>query len=169
MNPEQRNELLRLIGSAIGIGICLLVLISWRIPASGTELGADIRVVPTPPGEMTITPAGAALDAPALKPGGEASGRLAVSNITGRPLHVELRTLPSTTALDGVLSFTFTSGGVEVAAGTAGQLRSFAGPGFDLAPAQSRKIDVTAHLDAGAKSEGRIVDVSLEFAARVGS
>jgi hypothetical protein len=169
MDSEQKTELLRLIGSAIGIGICLLVLISWRIPASSAELGADIRVVPTPPGEMTITPAGTALDAPALKPGGTANGRFTVSNITGRPLHVELRALPSTAALDGDLSFTFTSGGVVVADGDAAKLRSFAGPGFDLAPAQSREIDVTARLGDGAEAEGRIVDVSLEFAARVGS
>jgi hypothetical protein len=167
MNAEQKNELLRLIGSAIGIGICLLVLISWRIPASDTELGADIRVIPTPPGELTIKPAGTALDAPALKPGGEASGSLTVTNITGRRLHVELRALPSTHALDASLRFTIASGGATAAEGTAGQLRNFAGPGFDIAPQQRREIDVTVRLDDGAESEGRIVDVSLEFAVRV--
>lgn len=167
MNADQKTELLRLIGSAIGIGICLLVLISWRIPTSGTELGADLRVVPTPPGELTITPAGTALDSPGLKPGVEASGSFTVTNITGRRLHVELRALPSTHALDATLSFTIASGGATAAEGTAGQLRNFAGPGFDIAPQQRREVEVTARLDDAAESEGRIVDVSLEFAARV--
>jgi hypothetical protein len=159
----------RLIGFVIGAGICLVALLAWRMPAPEGTLGADVRVIATPPGELMVKPDGVVLAGRAMRPGGEpAEGELEVQNLVGRPLIVRLRGLPSSRALDNDLRLRFRSAGRTIAAGSAGQLRAFsAGPGLRLGPASKARIEATMRLRRGDdRFAGQILDITLELQAK---
>jgi hypothetical protein len=163
MAPRTRDAWAKRAGLAIGLVLALAAILSWRIPAEGAGPGADARFVAVPPGELTLSPAGAFLSARRLEPGGRAArGRLAVSNVSGRPVVVRLRFLPSSRDLDRALHVRIESEGSVAFGGTLGRLRGWT-PVARLARGEARTLQVRAWL--ASKAEGSAVDVTVEARA----
>lgn len=157
----------RRIGLAIGLLLALAAVLSWRIPAEGAGLGADARFVAAPPGELTVEPAGAFLSARRLESGGEApEGRLWLRNITGGPVGVRLRGLPSSRDLDRLLRVQIEDGDATLFRGRLGRLRSGT-RALVLGRGERRALDARVWLPAGAgaRAVGAAVDVTVELRA----
>jgi hypothetical protein len=90
-------------GLAIGLLLALGAVLSWRVAAEGATVGAEARFLAVPPGELTVAPAGTFVSARQLRPGGAVRGELRLRNITGAPVSVRLRALPSGRDLDRLL------------------------------------------------------------------
>ena len=167
MTRVHANTLTKWIGLAAGIALAAVLLSSWRVPATSGTLGADLKLVATPPGELTLKPAGALLQGHGLRAGGTAAtGTLEVRNITARTLAVRTRLLPSVPDLDAGLRVEVEDGGRPVASGPLGRLRRWSRAAVTIAPGESRRLDARAAVVPGARDyQGRIVDATLELRA----
>jgi hypothetical protein len=148
-------------GVALGLMLALGAVLSWRVAAEGPALGAEARFLAVPPGELTVAPDGAFLTARRLRAGGAAaSGRLRLTNITGSPVAVRMRALPSGRDLDRLLRVRV--GGIF--AGRLGRLRAWTRP-FVMGKGGRRVLDVRVWLPASAvgAAAGAAVDVTVEF------
>ena len=156
------------IGLAGGLAVAVLLLATWRVPATSGTLGADLKLVAAPPGELMLRPAGAFLQGRGLTAGGAAAtGRLELRNITGRRLAVRVRLLPSAADLDRAVRVELEDAGRAVAVGPIGTLRRWSRRAFELRPGESRRLDGRAFVVQPAGNyEGRIVDATLELRAR---
>jgi hypothetical protein len=154
----------RRIGVAIGLVLALAAVLSWRIPAEGAGLGAEARFVAVPPGELTLEPAGDFLSARGLEPGEGADGRLRLTNITGGPVGVRVRGLPSGRDLDRLLRVEIRAGDATLFRGPLAPLRSWT-RAVTLARGESRTLEVRVRLapGAGARAVGASVDVTVEL------
>ena len=169
MITTYNSRAIPVIGVALGLGVALAAVLSWRIPASSQSLGAELRFVPAATGEVSISPDGPLLTARGLAPGDSAGRRFRLENVAGRPLRVRLRALPSQRALDRALQVELTAAGRRIYAGRLGELRSFASGGaLNLPRKGSVEVEMRARLDRGAgpDHEGQIVDVTMELQAR---
>jgi hypothetical protein len=158
----------RTTGLLLGLAIALLAVLSWRIPASGGALGADLTFVATSSGELDLSPAGRFLTARGLAPGAEpVVGDLEVSNQTGRRLTWRVRALPSTRELDRLAVVDLSTGGRVLYRGALGGLRRHGRRAFRLGSGASRALTARVWLRRGAGNgwRGRIVDVQLEVRA----
>ncbi len=148
----------RAIGLACGLVAFALAIHSWAIASTGRALGTDLGIAAVAPGELKVS-SGLALHATGLAPGSApASGRLRVRNITGVPVWIRFRALPSTRALDGVL---------DLRAGARGQ-RFAIGRTWTSAPVVlGVRRTLTVRLRAGLRRpvQGLIADVTLELDA----
>jgi hypothetical protein len=148
-------------GLALGLLLALGAVASWRVAAEGPAVGAEARFLAVPPGELTVAPDGAFLTARRLRAGGPpASGRLWLTNITGSPVAVRVRALPSARDLDRPLRVRV--GGVF--AGRLGRLRAWTRP-FVMGKGGRRALDVRVWLpaSAGGAAAGAAVDVTVEL------
>jgi hypothetical protein len=154
----------RWVGLAVGLVLALAAVLSWRIAAEGAAVGAEVRFVAAPPGELTAAPVGAFLAARRLRPGGVANGQLALRNITGAPVSVRMRGLPSVRALDRPLRVEVKDGEEVIFRGRLGGLRSWT-RGVVLAKGARRALATRVWLPAGAGRAvaGAIVDVTVEL------
>jgi hypothetical protein len=168
MSRETTDGLAKWIGLTAGLAAAAALLIAWRVPATTGTLGADVKLVASPPGELTLKPAGAFLQGSRLTAGGAAAtGRLELRNITGRALDVRVRLLPALPDLDGTLRVELEDAGDPVAVGRLGALRDWSGRAVRIGPGKSRRLDARVLVTARAANyEGRIVDVTLELRAR---
>src|SRR5215211_5983212 len=102
-------------GLALGLLLALGAVLSWRVAAEGAAVGAEVRFVAVPPGELTVAPSGAFLSARGLRPAGEpARGDLRLRNITGTAVAMGLRALPAGRDLDRSLRVELSAGGERV-------------------------------------------------------
>lgn len=169
MTTPTANSLAKWIGLSLGLCLAAFAVVSWRIPASEATLGADVKLVSSPPGELELSEDGALASGRALLPGrGSASGDFEVRNLTGGKVSVQLRALPSNDDLDDLMRLELRSGGRVLADGTLGELRSWGSPSLEIDRAQDAKIEARLWLpsDADRGYEGRITDVTLELRAR---
>lgn len=160
----RRLRAARAAGLTCGLAASALALHSWAIASTGTTLGADLAVVAVAPGELELEPAGAALRATGLQPGSEPlRGALRMRNLTGAPLRVRIRALPSTRDLDGALELRARARGRTVAAAPVGRLRRWSA-GTVAIPVGGRAV---LALDARLRrpAPGLIADVTLELRA----
>lgn len=172
MKTPTANSLAKWIGLALGVSLVAVAVGSWRIPTSAATLGADVKLVATPPGELELSQDGPVASGRALKPGrGQATGRLSVHNITGRRLALSVRALPSNRDLDPLMRLELRSRGRVVASGTLGELRRWSGRGLELARGERARLEARMWIPRGAGRgyEGRITDVTLEFRAPPGA
>jgi hypothetical protein len=159
MAARTRAAWARRAGLAVGLVVALAAVLSWRIPAEGARLGADVRFVAVPPGELTLSPSGTFLEARRLEPvGGAAHGRLVLRNITGHTVVVRLRCLPSSRDLDRALRVRIGRDPER----SLGRLRRWTGA-VRLRRGERRALHVTARLASAA--EGSAVDVTVEARA----
>lgn len=148
-------------GLALGLLLALGAVLSWRVAAEGPSAGAEVRLLAVPPGELTVAPDGAFLAARGLRPGGPAAhGELSLANITGSPVAVRVRGLPSGRDLDRLLRVKVRG----VFAGRLGQLRAWTRP-FAMGERERRVLDVRVWLPASAAgaAAGAAVDVTVEL------
>jgi hypothetical protein len=160
--------MVRVAGFAAGVVLAALALLSWRVPASGDELGLDLRLVATPPGELLVESSEPFLAGRGLVPGGDAAeGRLTVRNVAGRRLAFSVRGLPSARGLDGLLYLELRADDRRLASGPLGDLRAWTDRSFELEASESADLTARAWLpeDAGPGYEARILDVTVELRA----
>jgi hypothetical protein len=151
----------RRIGLALGLLLALGAVLSWRVAAEGPAAGVEARFLAVPPGELTVAPDGAFLAARGLRPGGPAArGELSLTNITGSPVAVRVRGLPSGRELDRLLRVRVDG----VFAGRLGELRAWTRP-FAIGERERRVLDVQVWLPAAAvgATAGAAVDVTVEL------
>jgi hypothetical protein len=158
-------------GAALLLGLLLSLgaVIAWRVPPGTGRLGADVVFSSGPIGELDVGPTGPFLSATSLHPGSEShapSSELDVQNITGVPLGVRMRGLPSGDDLDGLLWVRIDAGASRVFRGPLEDLRPWTAP-MTLASGEDRTLTVRTWLpdDEDDGYMGRIEQVSLEFAA----
>jgi hypothetical protein len=156
----------RRLGLGLGLMLALAAVLSWRIDAEGAGAGAEVRFVAAPPGELTAAPAGAFLTARSLQPRGSGTGRLELRNITGTPVAVRLRGLPSAPDLDRLLRVEVGAGGEVLFRGRLGGLRSWTRT-LVIGRGERRALATRVWLPAGAGGgvAGALVDVSVELRA----
>jgi hypothetical protein len=160
--------MVRVVGFAAGVVLAALALLSWRVPASGDELGLDVRLVATPPGELLAESSEPFLAGRGLVPGGDpAEGRLTVRNVAGRRLAFRVRGLPSARGLDSLLRLELRAGDRTLASGPLGDLRGWTDRTFELDPREPADLTARAGLPepAGRGYEARILDVTVELKA----
>ena len=168
MSRASANAIAKWTGLTVGLAVAVALVVTWRVPATSGTLGADVKLVATPPGELTLKPAGAFLEGRRLTAGGAAAtGRLELRNITARTLAVRVRLLPSVADLDGALRIELEDAGRPVAIGRLGGLRRASRPALRIGPGESRRLDARAFVIRRAGDyEGRMVDVTVELRAR---
>lgn len=148
----------RAIGLACGLALFAVALHSWAIASTGSALGTDIGVAAVASGELEVS-SGLLLHAAGLQPGGApATGVTRMRNITGAPVRVRIRALPSTRALDGVLELTATVGGRRIEVG-----RTWSAARIRIGVRRTRSLRLRARLLRPA--QGLIADVTLELDA----
>jgi hypothetical protein len=164
-----RERIAQVVGLVLGLAVMAGLITTWRVARGTSALGTDLQVVAVSPGELTLTPGGAMLDARAMRPGARpVAGSVRVLNIAGRPLVVRLRALPSA-SVSGALRAEATLGGRRIVRGALGGLRGWSTGAVRLAAGAAQTLELRTWLDpaAGDAMEGRIVQVSLELRAEV--
>jgi len=163
------TNLVRVAGLLLGLGLAALAVLSWRVPAQGGPLGADLSFVATGSGELELSPADRFLSARSLTPGaGAAEGQLLARNQTGGLLELTPRALPSTRELDRLVMVELSAKGRPIYRGRLGGLRRGSRDPVRLASGASASLSVRAWIprDSGAGWRGRIVDVQLDLSSR---
>jgi hypothetical protein len=157
---------IRTVGIATGLALAALLVLAFRVPASGQSLGAGVRMVAMAPGELHVEQTGAFLNADRLKPGGKsARGPLRVRNVTRGPVDVRLRARKVGHELDRAVHVELRAGGRMLASGSLAGLRRWTRP-LRLARAEERTVRVRAWIPAGTPdTAGRRVAVELELDA----
>jgi hypothetical protein len=164
-----KADLGKLVAAAVGAGLCLLALTAWGLPTSGSRPGLDLRLIVAPPGELTVDPAGVLVSARAMQAGDDpAEGVIEVKNIAGRTLVVRPVALPSVKGLARTVRLRAAAGGTTLAADTLASLERPLGPGIEIPPRGSRRIEVSASVPPGKTGyRGRILDVTLELRSQL--
>jgi hypothetical protein len=158
----------KLVAATVGVGLCLVALVAWRLPTSGSPPGLDLRLIVVPPGELTVDPIGVFASARAMQAGEEpAGGVLDVSNIAGRRLLVRPVALPSARGLARTVRLRATAGGRVLADAPLASLERPRGAGIEIPARGSRQIAVSAWLPRGETGyRGRILDITVELRSR---
>lgn len=165
MTRRRPSRAARFAGVACGLAAAALAIHSWAVASTGPALGTDLTIAAAAPGELSLDGSGAVLQASAMRLGSApATGSLRVRNITGAPVHVRLRALPSTREADDVLELTATSRGRPILAGSVGTQRRWSARGLRIGVHGSAVLRFGARLRRPA--EGLIADVTLELRAR---
>ena len=151
-------------GLAAGLIASVVAVAGWRTPPHHGALGLELAVTVQPSAQLELAPAGRVLTGSAMKPGDAASGRLAARNITGVPLNLRVRALPSIADLDQTLLVHVDAGGRTLYDGPLGGLRNASQGSVRLASGSTAALHVTAALPgtAGDAWRGRIEKVVLE-------
>ena len=158
---------MRTAGIATGLALAALLVLAFRVPASGQGLGAGLRVVAAAPGELHV-PGGAVLAARGLTPGGRSvRGSLPVQNVTRGPVEVRLRARGGGHDLDRALRVTLRVGGRHLASGPLARLRRWSRP-VRVERGEERTVRAAAWIASGARdTAGRRVALDLELDARL--
>lgn len=146
------------------------MVLAFRVPASGQELGAGVRITADAPGELHV-PAprgGAFLAARSLTPGGRSvRATLPVRNVTRAAVDVRLRVRGGGHELDRGLQVELRAGGRRLASGTLAGLRRWS-RSFRVERGAERTVQVRTWIAGGADgTAGRRVALDLELDARL--
>lgn len=150
----------------MGLGLAAMLVLAFRVPASGNELGAGVRISAEAPGELHVLGADVFLAARNLTPGGRAArGALPVRNVTRGPVKVRLRARNGGRALDRALHVELRASGRRLASGPLAELRSWSRP-LLVERGGEGTVEVRAWIPAGAEgTAGRRAVLSLELDA----
>jgi hypothetical protein len=158
---------IRTAGIATGLALAALLVLAFRVPASGQSLGTDVRMTAKAPGEVHV-PTYSFLDARQLAPGGNpARGALSMRNVTSGPVDVRLRAREGGRDLDRSLHVELRAGRRTLTSGPLGDLRRWT-RSVRLDHAAERTIRVRAWIPADAPDTvGRRVALNLELDAEL--
>jgi hypothetical protein len=158
------------IGAAAGILLAVALVLSWKVPAEGRPLPAEVSLRADPSGELELRPASDFLSAERLEVGGRAaSGRVLLHNITPVTLAVRVRLEPSSPALDRALLVRLESDGGRLAEARLGALRRWSTRSLRIRSGRSAVLRARVWLPAGPSSApagGQDVDIVADFWAR---
>ena len=160
----------RTAGIATGLALAVLLVLAFRVPASGQALGAGVRITAASPGELHVpAPAGGAfLAARGLMPGGRSvRATLPVRNVTRGPVDVRLRARGGGHELDRALQVELRAGGRRLASGPLAELRRWS-RSLRVERGAERTVRARAWIAAGAVgTTGRRAELDLELDARL--
>lgn len=160
----------RAAGLLAGIAVAAGAVASWRLPGGSGVVGADIRFLAAPTGELEVTPTGPFVSATNLRAGSvPARGDMEVRNQTGATVSVRFRAVPSLSDLDDLLVIRAQTGDERLFEGTLSGLRSGSDRSLRLASGERRIVRVETWLPATVAGgyEGRVADIALEPAVEV--
>jgi hypothetical protein len=159
---------IRTAGIATGLALAALMVLAFRVPASGQSLGAGVRMAAVAPGEVHVPSTGAFLRAGGLEPGGRsARATLPVRNVTRGPVDVRLRARMQNHDLDRAVHVQLRAGRRTLASTTLAGLRRWTGS-LRLNKAEERVVRVRAWIPRGTdNTTGRRVAVNLELEAEL--
>jgi hypothetical protein len=159
---------IRTAGIATGLALAALMVLAFRVPASGQSLGAGVRMAAVAPGEVHVPTSGAFLKAGRLEPGGRsARATLPVRNVTRGAVDVRLRARAASHDLDRALHVQLRAGGRTLASTTLAGLRQWT-KSLRLKKAEERVVRVRAWIPEGTdNTTGRRVAVDLELDAEL--
>ena len=159
---------IRTAGIATGLALAALMVLAFRVPASGQSLGAGVRMAAVAPGEVHVPTTGAFLKAGRLEPGGKsARGMLPVRNVTRGSVDVRLRARAANHDLDRAVHVQLRAGGRTLASTTLAGLREWT-KSLRLKKAEERVVRVRAWIPEGTdNTTGRRVAVDLELDAEL--
>jgi hypothetical protein len=159
---------IRTAGIATGLALAALMVLAFRVPASGQSLGAGVRMAAVAPGEGHVPTTGAFLKAGRLEPGGKsARATLRLRNVTRGAVDVRLRARVANHDLDRALHVQLRAGGRTLASTTLAGLREWT-KSLRLKKAEERVVRVRAWIPEGTDdTTGRRVAVDLELDAEL--
>ena len=159
---------IRTAGIATGLALAALMVLAFRVPASGQSLGAGVRMAAVAPGEVHVPRTDAFLKAAGLEPGGKSvRAVLPVRNVTRGPVDVRLRARMGNHDLDRAVHVQLRAGGRTLASTTLAGLRDWTSS-LRLNKAEERVVRVRAWIPGGAENTtGRRVAVDLELDAEL--
>jgi hypothetical protein len=159
---------IRTAGIATGLALAALMVLAFRVPASGQSLGAGVRMAAVAPGEVHVPTTGAFLKAGQLEPGGKsARATLRLRNVTRGAVDVRLRARVANHDLDRALHVQLRAGGRTLASTTLAGLREWT-KSLRLKKAEERVVRVRAWIPEGTDdTTGRRVAVDLELDAEL--
>lgn len=159
---------IRTAGIATGLALAAVLVLAFRVPASGQTLGAGVRIAAAAPGELHVPDRGAFLAAGQLTPGGRSvRAALPVRNVTRGPVDVRLRARGGGRELDRGLYVELRSGGRRLASGPLAGLRRWSRP-VRVERGGERTVHARAWIAPGADgTAGRRVALDLELDARL--
>jgi hypothetical protein len=159
---------IRTTGIASGLALAALLVLAFRVPASGQSLGAGIRITAVAPGELHVPGTDAFLEAGRLMPGGKpARATLHLTNVTRGPVDVRLRARMASHELDRAMRVELRAGGRMLASSTLAGLRRWT-RSLRLERAEERTVRVQAWIPAGTDdTTGRRVAVQLQLDAEL--
>ena len=159
---------IRTVGIATGLALAALLVLAFRVPASGQSLGAGVRMAAMAPGELNVPRTDAFLEAGQLRPGGKpARAALPVRNVTRGPVDVRLRARNVGHELDRAVHVELRAGGRTLSSGSLAGLRRWT-RSVRLDRAETRTVRVRAWIPAGTPdTAGRRVAVELELDAEL--
>lgn len=157
----------KLVAASAGAALCLIALMAWQLPTSGSPPGLDLRLIAIPPGELTVGPTGVVAAGRAIQVGDPpVHGDLEIENIAGQSLFVRLAALPSDRDLAGKVRLRAVAAGRTIASGALAALADPRGPGLRLPARGSARVEVSAWIAPGTSGyRGRILDVALDLRA----
>jgi hypothetical protein len=160
-------HLLRLTGLLVGAGLAVAVLLAGRMPASQAEAPARLSMASQPIEPVAVSPAGPDfLEAGRLRPGGGlARGRLTLTNLTSRPLHVRMRVSSAQRDLDRVVQLRVRAATRELFEGPLSELRTWSRERVRLPAGKPRKLEFEVWVPISVKSgyEGRSAGLEVEW------
>jgi hypothetical protein len=159
---------LRTAGIATGLALAALLVLAFRVPASGQEPGAGVRIAAQAPGELHVPEGEPFLAARGLMAGGgETRATLPVRNVTRGPVHVRLRASGGGHDLDQALHLELRSGGRRLASGPLSRLRRWS-RAVRVERGGEGTIAARAWIPAGAKdTSARMASLRLELDAKL--
>ena len=157
---------MRTAGIAAGLALAAVLVLAFRVPASGQELGAGVRMVAAAPGELHVPDGRAFLAADGLTPGGRsARAALPVRNITRGAVSVRLRARGGGRDLDRGLHVELRAAGRRLVSGPLTRLRRWSRP-VRVERGGEQTIRARAWIaDDAADTAGRRASVQLELDA----
>lgn len=160
----------RAVGFVLGLGLAASVVAASRIPAGAGVLGADVRLMVAPSGEIAVKRSGIVLEGTGLTPASDpVTGTVQLLNQTGSVLLVRLRGVADAPGLDRTMWISVTGpDDEEVYRGALGGFRDWSGVGVTLRPGTWRTFRFEAWVpgDVGAGYLGRMAQVDLGFLAK---
>jgi hypothetical protein len=151
-------------GLTAGLVASVVAVAGWRTPPAHGELGLDLAMTYQPDPSLEVKPAGRVLSGTAMKPGESVEGQLSARNITGVPLALRVRALPSIADLDRSLVVHLDADGRSIYNGPLGSLRTATAAPVRLASGATSRLHVRAELPGGAGGwQGRIEKIVLEL------
>jgi len=159
---------IRTAGIATGLALAALMVLAFRVPASGQSLGAGVRMAAVAPGEVHVPTTGAFLRAGGLEPGGRsARATLPVTNVTRGPVNVRLRARMRNHDLDRAVHVQLRAGRRTLASTTLAGLRRWT-RSLHLNQSEERVVRVRAWIPEGTdNTAGRRAAVDLELDAEL--
>jgi hypothetical protein len=157
----------KLAGLVTGLVLAAGLVLFMRIPQEDGRLGADVRLVATPPAGIKAG-SGAFLTGRHLTSGGEAAtGKLMLANDKPREAVVSFRALAPKDKLSRLIAIELRLDGKKVAGGSLAQMRRWSGK-LRIPGGSSRTLSASAWVPGSVRDgyEAKSADISLDIRSK---